>query len=98
MFLVLLQYEDVEAVDRLLTEHYENPDGLFALGLVRIAGRLEPRTGGLMVVDGDRISVSKAIASDPLVKSGAATATMTEFHPTWPRGGLSIDGQAKAST
>jgi uncharacterized protein YciI len=83
MFLVLLQYQNIDAVDRLLTEHYENPAGVFALGLVRIAGRLEPRTGGLMIVDGDRRAVEDAVASDPFVKSGAATATITEFHATW---------------
>jgi uncharacterized protein YciI len=84
MFLVLLQYQSIDKVDRLLTEHYENPDGPFAQGLVRIAGRLRPRTGGLMVLDGDRASVEQAVASDPLVKSGAATATITEFEATWP--------------
>jgi uncharacterized protein YciI len=85
VFLVLLQYQDIERVDRLLTAHYENPDGPFAQGLVRIAGRLKPRTGGLMILDGDPKSVQEAIASDPLLKSGAATATMTEFQATWPR-------------
>jgi len=85
MFLVMFQYHNVPAVDRLLTEHYENPAGLFALGLVQLAGRLEPRTGGLMVVDGDREAVETALAGDPFVTSGAATVTITEFHPTWPR-------------
>lgn len=85
MFLVLLQYQNIERVDRLLMEHYENPDGPFAQGLVQLAGRLQPRTGGLMILDGDPKSVQLAVASDPLLKSGAATATLTEFQPTWPR-------------
>jgi hypothetical protein len=72
MFLVMLQYHVI-------------PADVFALGMVRMAGRIEPRTGGLMVVKGDRDAVEAAVARDPFLTSGAATATITEFHPTWPR-------------
>lgn len=83
----MLEYLDIETIDSLLTKHYENPDGLFAKGMVRLAGRLEPRTGGLMVVEGERSEVEAAVASDPFIKSGAAKVTITEFHPTWNSGG-----------
>jgi uncharacterized protein YciI len=82
MFLVLLNYTDLTKIDSLLDAHYANPDGAFARGLVRLAGRLEPRTGGLMVLDGDRSGVEAAVASDPFVTSGAAVAVIHEFHPT----------------
>ena len=79
---MLLKYHSLETIDALLDRHYDNPEGVFAKGLVRIAGRLEPRTGGLMVVDGTRDEVTRAVASDPFVTSGAATAEILEFVPT----------------
>ncbi|SDM69704.1 YciI family protein [Allokutzneria albata] len=82
MFLVLLKYRSLDKIDALLDQHYANPDGAFAKRLVRIAGRLEPRTGGLMVLDGTREEVERAVACDPFVTSGAATAEIIEFVPT----------------
>ncbi|WP_086819079.1 YciI family protein [Allokutzneria sp. NRRL B-24872] len=82
MFLVLLKYHSMEAIDALLEQHYANPHGAFAKGLVRLAGRLEPRTGGLMVLDGTREEVERAVARDPFVTSRAATAEIVEFIPT----------------
>ncbi|MFB9907658.1 YciI family protein [Allokutzneria oryzae] len=82
MFLILLKYRSLETIDALLEEHYGNPDGVFAQGLVRISGRMEPRTGGLMVVEGTRDEVARAVASDPFITSGAATAEVIEFVPT----------------
>lgn len=82
MFLVTLDYTDLNRIDELLDAHYANPDGVFERGLVRLAGRLEPRTGGLMILDGSREEVDAAVAADPFVRSGAAKATVVEFHPT----------------
>ncbi|WP_030673204.1 YciI family protein [Streptomyces rimosus] len=83
MFLITLNYQaPLETIDRLKEEHYTNPDGLFAKGLVHLAGRLEPRTGGLIIAEGDRAEVEAAVATDPFVTSGAATAHITEFHRT----------------
>ncbi|KUJ65086.1 hypothetical protein ACZ90_51760 [Streptomyces albus subsp. albus] len=85
MFLITLTYTaPLAVIDELKDEHYSNPDGVFARGMVRLAGRLEPRTGGLMVVEGDRAEVEAALASDPFVARGAATAEIIEFQPTWP--------------
>ncbi|MEV5598757.1 YciI family protein [Streptomyces sp. NPDC052496] len=83
MFLIMLTYQaPLETIDQLKEEHYTHPDGLFAKGLVRMAGRLEPRTGGLIIAEGDRAEVAAAVANDPFVTSGAATARITEFHRT----------------
>ncbi|WP_028933282.1 YciI family protein [Pseudonocardia spinosispora] len=88
MFLVELTYQGpLERIDELLDEHYNNPHGLFALGMVRLAGRLEPRTGGLMVVEGERAEVEAALAADPFIVNGVATARIVEFHPTRPWSG-----------
>jgi uncharacterized protein YciI len=83
VFLIMFEYLDIATIDSLLTAHYENPEGPFAKGMVRLAGRLEPRTGGLMVLEGERSQVEAAVAGDPFVRSGAAKVTITEFHPTW---------------
>ncbi|WP_042415123.1 YciI family protein [Streptacidiphilus anmyonensis] len=84
MFLISLTYvAPLDAVDALKDAHYANPDGVFAKGLVRLAGRLVPRTGGLVVAEGTREEVEAAVASDPFVVHGVATVEITEFEPTW---------------
>ncbi|WP_214321645.1 YciI family protein [Nonomuraea sediminis] len=69
-------------MDELKQAHYASPDGLFARGLVVLAGRLEPRTGGIVIAEGEREEIEAAVASDPFVVHGAATAEITEFHRT----------------
>ncbi len=84
MFLIMLTYQaDLDAIDRLKNEHYSNPAGVFSKGMVRLAGRLEPRTGGLIIADGARNEVEAAVASDPFVVNGVAKAEIVEFRPTW---------------
>jgi uncharacterized protein YciI len=84
MFVIVLKYRaPLETIDALRDAHYNNPQGVFAQGLVRFAGPLEPRTGGLIVADGERSAVEAALASDPFVTSGAATAEIIEFRSTW---------------
>ncbi|WP_327287918.1 YciI family protein [Streptomyces sp. NBC_01198] len=85
MFLILFDYQvPLERIDELKDRHYTNPEGVFARGLVRLAGRRVPRTGGLVIAEGDRATVEAAVASDPFVTSGAATVEIIEFEPTWP--------------
>lgn len=83
MFLIMLTYTaPLDTIDALKDDHYRNPDGLFAKGMVQMAGRLEPRTGGLIIAEGSRSAIDAAIASDPFVVSGAAEVQITEFHRT----------------
>ncbi|MGW3494357.1 YciI family protein [Streptomyces sp. NPDC001020] len=84
MFVIVLKYRaPLETIDELRDAHYANPDGVFARGMARLAGPLEPRTGGVIVADGDRSAIEAAVASDPFVISGAATAQILEFRPVW---------------
>ncbi|MEV5986962.1 YciI family protein [Streptomyces sp. NPDC052051] len=84
MFLITFTYRaPLAAIDKLKDEHYTNPAGLFGQGMVRLAGRMEPRTGGLVIAEGSREAVEAAVASDPFVLAGAAEARIVEFHPTW---------------
>ncbi|KAA2251169.1 hypothetical protein F0L68_37720 [Solihabitans fulvus] len=83
MFLITLTYvAPLETIDSLRAAHYDNPDGVFAKGLVRLAGPLVPRTGGLIVAEGERAEIEAAVATDPFVTSGAATVQITEFTAT----------------
>ncbi|MFI1167739.1 hypothetical protein ACH4UM_30130 [Streptomyces sp. NPDC020801] len=73
----------LETVDALKDAHYSNPEGAFAQCLARLAGPLEPRTGGLVLAEGPRPAIEAAVACDPFVTSGAATAGILAFRPTW---------------
>ncbi|WEO99544.1 YciI family protein [Streptomyces sp. FXJ1.172] len=84
MFVIVLKYcAPLETIDALKEAHYANPDGVFAKGMARMAGPLEPRTGGVIIADGERAAVEAAVASDPFVISGAATADILPFRPVW---------------
>jgi uncharacterized protein YciI len=85
MYVIVLHYRaPLEKIDALKDAHYANPQGLFARGMVRFAGPLRPRTGGMIIADGERSAIEAAVASDPFITSGAATAEILEFQPTWP--------------
>ncbi|MFQ6143428.1 YciI family protein [Streptomyces seoulensis] len=84
MFVIVFRYRaPLETIDSLKEAHYANPDGVFARGLARIAGPLEPRTGGVVVAEGSRAEIEAAVASDPFVTSGAATAEILAFRPVF---------------
>ncbi|KIZ16528.1 YciI family protein [Streptomyces natalensis] len=84
MYVIVLKYHaPLSTIDALKDAHYANPDGVFAKGMVRYAGPLEPRTGGLIIADGEPAAIEAAIASDPFITQGAATADIFRFEPTW---------------
>ncbi|MEV5750792.1 YciI family protein [Actinoallomurus sp. NPDC052308] len=84
MYVIVLNYRaPLEKIDALKEAHYANPDGVFATGMARLAGPLRPRTGGVIIADGDRSAIEAAVACDPFVTSGAATAEILRFDPTW---------------
>lgn len=84
--IVLKYHAPLAVIDALKDAHYTNPAGLFALGMVRFAGPLEPRTGGLIIADGEPSAIEAAVASDPFITQGAATADILRFEPTWTPG------------
>ncbi|MGK5638773.1 YciI family protein [Streptomyces sp. URMC 126] len=87
MYVIVFRYRaPLERIDEMKEAHYANPDGVFAKGLARLAGPLEPRTGGLVVAEGERSEIEAAVAADPFVTSGAATAEILRFRPVWKRG------------
>ncbi|OPC84658.1 hypothetical protein B4N89_30400 [Embleya scabrispora] len=88
MYVIVLRYQaPLTTIDALKDAHYTNPDGVFAKGMVRYAGPLEPRTGGVIIAEGEHAAVEAAVASDPFIVTGAATAEILRFHPTIRPGG-----------
>ncbi|MFC4329427.1 YciI family protein [Streptomyces andamanensis] len=88
MYVIVFRYQaPLETVDSLKEAHYTHPEGVFAQGLAQIAGPLEPRRGGVVLAEGPRAAVEAAVAADPFVTSGAATAEILCFRPVWRREG-----------
>ena len=82
--MIVLRYRaPLETIDALKDAHYANPRGVFARGMARLAGPLEPRTGGVVIAEGERSEIEAAVACDPFITSGAATAEILRFQPTW---------------
>ncbi|WP_433442208.1 YciI family protein [Nonomuraea sp. CA-141351] len=87
MYVIVMRYRaPLEKIDTLKDGHYANPHGLFSQGMVHLAGPLDPRTGGVIIADGERLAIEAAVACDPFVTSQAATAEILRFHPTWMDG------------
>ncbi|NSC19860.1 hypothetical protein FM076_00970 [Streptomyces albus subsp. chlorinus] len=87
MFVIVFTYHaPLETIDKLRDAHYANPHGVFAQGLARLAGPLEPRTGGVVIAEGERSALEAALASDPFVTNGVATVEIHQFRPVWSAG------------
>ncbi|MFC6879109.1 MULTISPECIES: YciI family protein [Actinomadura] len=85
MFILLLHYApgSLDAIDRLVPEHYAFVDRYLADGTFLLAGRRVPRTGGVFLASGtDRERVERIAAEDPFHRSGAVTYEIIEVRPT----------------
>lgn len=69
----------VEDVDAQLAAHVAWLEAGFEEGLLLIAGRQVPRTGGIILCRGRRAEVEAFAATDPFISSGVATAVVTEM-------------------
>ncbi len=83
MFLIDIAFKNIEKITPELTlthrqylvPHYENQTLLFG-------GRKMPRTGGLILAQNLNLDqVHSLMQQDPLIASGHASYTITEFHP-----------------
>lgn len=78
--LILLDYvRPLEEVDAQMQAHVDWLARGFEEGLFLVAGRRDPRTGGVILVRGATTEVEKLAQSDPFVTSGVATATIVAF-------------------
>lgn len=81
---VLLTYvRPLDEVDAQMAAHVAWLDAGLAQGAFLVAGRRDPRTGGVIVMRGDRDAVERVVATDPFVTGGVATAEIVPFNASF---------------
>lgn len=83
MYIALLSHvRPLEEVDALLSAHRAYLDQHLAAGVFVAAGRLEPRTGGVILIrEHPRALVTEILEQDPFVKAGVSRYELLEFTP-----------------
>ncbi len=83
LYLILLEYvKPLEAVDSCLAGHRAFLDDQYAAGRFIVSGRMNPRTGGVILSRGSsRAEIETVIAQDPFKQAGVASYTVHEFEP-----------------
>ena len=84
MFLVLTEYlRPIEEIERFLPDHSVHLEKYYRLGKIIFSGRMQPRTGGIILFSADnRKEVEEIIENDPFRKNGCAAYKLIEFIPT----------------
>lgn len=78
--LILLEYvRPLDEVDAHMEAHLAFLERGFAEGVFLVAGRREPRTGGVILCRGIAEDIEALAQADPFVTSGIATAEVVEF-------------------
>lgn len=79
MFIISLTYKvPMETVEAHLDAHVAWLKDGYAKGLCVASGRKVPRTGGVILVRGERAAAEAFCKSDPFVTEGVADAELTE--------------------
>lgn len=68
-----------EQVDAHMKAHVAWLEAGFAEGVLLLAGRQVPRTGGIVLCRGRKAEVEAFAATDPFVTEGVATASVVEL-------------------
>lgn len=81
MFIINLTYiESLEAVEKHLQEHINFLNYYYAEGLFIASGRKNPRTGGIILMQGkNKEVVQEIIRQDPFYKNKIAQYDIIEF-------------------
>ena len=84
MFLILLKYiRPLDQVEQHLEAHREYLRRRYADGSFLMSGRMEPRTGGVILAQASSREAAEAIMrEDPFHTAGVVEYTLVEFHPT----------------
>lgn len=83
MFVIIVEYTaDLTAVDAVMPAHLEWLDQHYRSGLFLASGRRVPRTGGVVLAQGELAAVEAAVAADPFTTEGVARSTIIEFAPS----------------
>nr|WP_299852934.1 YciI family protein [Sphingomonas bacterium] len=82
--LILLDYvKPLDEVDAQMTPHIAWIEAGFAHGVLLLAGRQDPRFGGVIIAQGAKAEIEALAATDPFVISGVATARVIAFNPSF---------------
>ena len=77
---VILTYvADLAAIDAAMADHVAWLADGYRHDLIVASGRRAPRTGGVIVMRGDKPAVDDLVATDPFVVRGLATAEVIAF-------------------
>lgn len=84
MFIISLDYiKPITAVEEYLAAHREFLEEGFNKGYFLLAGRKNPRTGGIIISSsGDKALLEEFIKIDPFYVHQIAEFSITEFFPT----------------
>jgi uncharacterized protein YciI len=81
---VVLSYvRPLDEVDALMPAHVAWLEAGFAEGAFLVAGRRDPRTGGVILMRGTADDVAAAAATDPFVTGGVATVEVIAFNASF---------------
>ena len=87
--LILLDYvKPLDEVDAQLPAHVAWLEAGFAHGVLILAGRQDPRVGGIIIAQGTSAEIEALAATDPFVTSGGATARVIAFSPSFAAPGI----------
>ena len=78
-------------VDALMTSHVAWLEQGFDEGVLVLAGRQLPRTGGIVICRGKKAEVEAYAATDPFVSGGVATASVVEMAASFASEGLAAE-------
>lgn len=82
--LLLLTYvRPLDEVDAHMKAHVDWIKQGFEAGVFLVAGRQEPRTGGVILARGQRPEAEALAATDPFVTSGVATVEIVQFNASF---------------
>lgn len=84
LFLDILRYvRPIDEVDALLEPHRDWLKRGFASGHLLMAGRREPRIGGVIVIKAETVEEAQALAAaDPFITGGVAEFELIAWEPT----------------
>ena len=79
MLILSLNYvKPLEEVDQHIEPHMAWVNNGYDKGWFLASGRKEPRTGGVILADGDRATIEAYVAEDPFAVAGVAQYEITE--------------------
>ena len=84
MYIVFLSYKvPVEKIDRELEDHRLFLNEQYVLGNIHASGRLDPRTGGIILsMMKNKAELEKILENDPFKKKDMADYDIIEFMPS----------------